>query len=277
METGKIVEVHTVDAFVGHGLLGNPAGVCPLDGWLPDAQMQDIARRMALSETAFFVPEGGDQALRWFTPTTEVDLCGHATLASAAVYFDRIAPQKKQVRFRSRRAGVLTVARRDGVFELDFPARPATSAPIPGIARALGADPAETLLHGGAAGLAVFGDEDAIRALKPDMALLGNVAPRMVIATAPGRDSDFVSRVFAPRAGIPEDPVTGAAHTTLVPYWSHRLGKSGLHAIQVSVRGGELFCEDRGDRVAIAGRAGIRPGRPASFGEARAIAGPGTA
>lgn len=277
MNSRNTVEVCTVDAFVGHGLLGNPAGVCPLGDWLPDAQMQDIARRMALSETAFFVPEGDDQALRWFTPTTEVDLCGHATLASAAVYFDRIAPQAERVRFRSRMAGVLTVARRDGTFELNFPARPATSAPIHGIAGALGAKPVETLVHEGSAGLAVFADEDTVRALRPDMALLGNVAPRMVIATAPGRNCDFVSRVFAPRAGIPEDPVTGAAHTTLVPFWSHRLGKAGLHAIQVSERGGELFCNDRGNRVAIAGRAGIRPGRPASFGEARAVAGPGAA
>lgn len=269
MKPNTVVDVHTVDAFVGQGLQGNPAGVCAVHRWLPDAAMQDIARRMALSETAFFVPEGGDQVLRWFTPKTEVDLCGHATLASAAFYFDRIAPQAGQVRFRSRRAGILTVTRRGEVFELDFPARPAKPAPIPAIAAALGAEPAETLQHGDAAGLAVLGDENAVRALKPDMALLGNVAPRMVIATAPGRDSDFVCRVFAPRAGIPEDPVTGAAHTTLVPYWSRRLGRARLHAIQVSERGGELFCDDRGDRVAIAGQARIRPGPSARFDAAR--------
>ena len=269
------MQVHTVDAFVGPGLLGNPAGVCALDRWPPDAAMQEIARRMALSETAFFVPEEGDRALRWFTPTTEVDLCGHATLASAAIYFQHIAPDAASVRFRTRHAGMLTVTRRTDLLELDFPARAAVPAAMPGIAGALGAAPLETLLFGELAGLAVFADAETVRRLRPDMALLAGLVPWMIIATAPGADCDFVSRVFAPREGIPEDPVTGAAHTTLVPYWSRRLDKTTLHAMQVSERGGELFCADRGDRTTMAGRAAIRAGNPAVFGEAELAPGRG--
>lgn len=228
--------------------------------------MQAVAREMGLAETAFFAPRDDGYLLRWFTPTVEVDLCGHATLATAAIYFTYMNPGASAVRFHTLTAGSLTVTRNGDLLELDFPARPPAAANIAGVAEALGATPVETLMVPGRACLAVFGHEDEVRALKPDMssvaalsaALAIDAGPELIIATAPGIRSDFVSRVFAPRAGIPEDPVTGAAHTTLVPYWSARLGKAELHAIQASERGGELFCADRGDRIAIAGRAAIR-------------------
>lgn len=251
--------IYIVDAFVGEGLAGNPAAVCPRDGWLDDAVMQDIAREMALSETAFYAPQGnGGYLLRWFTPTIEIDLCGHATLASAAVHFAHIDPGASAVRFDSLKAGSLTVTRKDEMLELDFPARPAAPAAFDGLAEALGAAPTEILRREGATCLAVFDNEAAVRALSPDMAALSALSDRMIIVTAPGDSVDFVSRCFVPREGIPEDPVTGSAHTTSVPYWSKRLGKTELHAIQASARGGELFCTDRGERIAIAGRALIR-------------------
>ena len=251
--------IFIVDAFVGDGLAGNPAAVCPRDGWLSDETMQSVAREMALSETAFYAPQGdGSHLLRWFTPATEVDLCGHATLASAAVYFTHIDPGASAVRFATLKAGPLTVTRQGDLLELDFPARPAMQDSLDGLADALGAQPVEILRIAGATCMAVFEREEDIRGLSPDMAALSALPERMTIATAPGKSADFVSRCFAPRAGIDEDPVTGSAHTTLVPYWSARLNKARLRALQVSARGGELFCSDRGGRVAIAGRARIR-------------------
>lgn len=260
------LKIYVVDAFVGEGLAGNPAGVCPLESWLPDETMQAVAREMGLAETAFIAPRDDGYLIRWFTPTVEVDLCGHATLATAAIYFTHMNTGASAVRFHTLTAGSLTVTRNGDLLELDFPARPPAPADIAGVAEALGATPVETLMVPGRACLSVFDNEEEIRALKPDMsrvaalsaALAIDAGPELIIATAPGIRSDFVSRVFAPRAGIPEDPVTGAAHTTLVPYWSARLGKTDLHAIQASARGGELFCTDRGDRVVMAGRAAIR-------------------
>ena len=250
--------LYVVDAFVGEGLSGNPAAVCPLSGWLPDDVMQAVAREMDLSETAFFVPQGDEYGLRWFTPTVEAKLCGHATLASAAVFFDRIAPAASAIDFESPISGPLGVKRRGDLLELDFPARPAAPRAIAGVAEAFDVKPAEILAAVDYVCLVVFDDEAAVRRLRPDMEKVAALPDVMVIVTAPGDASDFVSRVFVPRAGIPEDPVTGSAHTTLAPYWSARLGKKSLHGIQVSARGGELFCEDRGDRIAIAGRAVIR-------------------
>lgn len=250
--------IFVVDAFVGEGLAGNPAAVCPRDDWLAEELMQAVAREMALSETAFFAPRYDGYLLRWFTPATEVDLCGHATLASAAVYFAYLDSGASAVRFHTLRAGPLTVTRNGELMELDFPARPAVRDSLGGLSAALGAQPTEVLRIPGATCMAVFDSEDAIHELTPNMAALAALEDRMIIATAPGEKADFVSRCFAPRAGIPEDPVTGSAHTTLVPYWSTRLGKADFHAIQASERGGELFCTDRGDRVAIAGRAAIR-------------------
>ncbi len=251
--------IYVVDAFVGEGLAGNPAAVCPRGDWLADDVMQEIAREMALSETAFYAPQGdGSYLLRWCTPATEVDLCGHATLASAAVYFAFLDPGASLVRFDSLKAGSLLVSRNGELLELDFPARPAKKDGADGLTAALGIEPAEVLRIPGATCLAVLDSEQALRDLSPDMAALSALPDRMTIVTAPGEGVDFVSRCFAPSAGIPEDPVTGSAHTTLVPYWSKRLGKTDLHAIQASARGGELFCSDRGDRIAIAGRAAIR-------------------
>lgn len=252
-------KIYVVDAFVGRDLAGNPAAVCPRENWLADEVMQSIAREMALSETAFFAPVDDGYLLRWFTPATEVDLCGHATLASAAVYFTYLDTGASAVRFHTLKAGTLTVTRNEDLLELDFPARPAGPGKLDGLlAAALGATPTDMLRIPGATGMAVFDSEDAVRGLTPDMAALAELEDRMIIATAPGEQADFVSRCFAPRAGIDEDPVTGSAHTTLVPYWSRRLGKAELHAIQASERGGELFCSDRGDRVVISGRAAIR-------------------
>jgi PhzF family phenazine biosynthesis protein len=250
--------IYVADAFVGKGLTGNPAAVCPRDDWLSDEVMQSVAREMALSETAFFAPMDDGYLLRWFTPATEVDLCGHATLASAAIFFAHLDPGASAVRFHTLKAGTLTVTRHGDRLELDFPARKAAPGSLDGLSEALGAEPLEVRRIPGATCMAVFGSEDAVRGLAPDMVAVEALEDRMIIATAPGDKVDFVSRCFAPRAGIPEDPVTGSAHTTLVPYWSARLGKAELHAVQASARGGELFCTDRGDRVAIAGRAAIR-------------------
>lgn len=242
-----------IDAFTSHVFGGNPAAVCPLGHWLPDETLQAIAAENNLSETAFFVPRGADYDLRWFTPATEVDLCGHATLASGALILERLAPDRGSVRFHTR-SGVLEVGREGGRLVMDFPARPA--APVPPSARvaeALGRAPA-ALLRGDRDYMAVFADEAEIRALAPDQARLMTLERLGMIVTAPGRDVDFVSRFFAPRMGVSEDPVTGSAHCTLTPYWADRLKKAALTARQVSARGGELECELSGARVLMKGR-----------------------
>jgi len=247
------IPLYQIDAFTSRVFGGNPAAVCPLATWLPAETMQAIAAENNLSETAFFVKEGGDYELRWFTPATEVDLCGHATLATAALIFERLAPGSAQVRFRTR-SGPLEVSRDGELLIMDFPARPAS--PIKrsaAVVEALGAEPTE-LLAAPRDHLAVFEDERAVRALAPDFRALAALERKGMIVTAPGEDSDFVSRFFAPAVGIAEDPVTGSAHCTLTPYWSKRLGKRRLSARQLSARGGELVCEDRGARVAIMGR-----------------------
>jgi PhzF family phenazine biosynthesis protein len=242
-----------LDAFASRVFTGNPAAVVPLDAWLPDPTLQAIATENSLSETAFFVGGKGDFEIRWMTPTSEVDLCGHATLASAWVVFNELDRGRTQVRFRSQ-SGPLEVSAEGDKLALDFPARPAD--PVAGsaaaLAAALGARPSE--VRASRDYLAVFETEEEVRALAPDMGRVAALDRMAVIATAPGRDSDFVSRFFAPAVGVPEDPVTGSAHCTLVPYWSQRLGKPRLFARQVSARGGELWCADRGERVTIAGR-----------------------
>jgi PhzF family phenazine biosynthesis protein len=195
---------------------------------------------------------GGRYELRWFTPAVEVDLCGHATLASALVVFRHLEPSLEAVSFRSK-SGELRVTRSGDMLTLDFPSRAPSRCEVPtDLARALGQPPRE--VWAARDYMAVYGSEEEVRALTPDIAGLAGVDRFGVIVTAPGDACDFVSRFFAPRQGVPEDPVTGSAHCTLVPYWARRLGKSRLHALQVSRRGGELFCEDRGDRVAIGGR-----------------------
>jgi PhzF family phenazine biosynthesis protein len=243
--------LYQVDAFASRVFAGNPAAVVPLERWLPDATMQAIANENNLSETAFFVPRGDDFDLRWFTPAVEVDLCGHATLASAWVVFERLQPRRTAVRFHTR-SGPLAVERAGGLLAMDLPAaqvRPL--APDPRYGEALGRAPLE--LHRGAFPLAVFARESDVRALAPDFARVAKLDGVLVIATAPGDEVDFVSRVFAPAAGIDEDPVTGAAHCTLVPFWSQRLARKTLRARQISRRGGELLCEDRGERTLLRG------------------------
>ncbi len=247
------IPLYQIDAFTSHLFRGNPAAVCPLDQWLDDEILQAIAAENNLSETAFFVEQDGSYALRWFTPECEVDLCGHATLASAFVLMEYLIPNAKEIQFLSK-SGPLKVKRDGELLALDFPARaPVICQPSDSLVRALGGQPLEIL--SAMDYLVVYSLEDQVRALKPDMELLRSVDRRGVIVTAPGHASDFVSRFFAPGAGIPEDPVTGSAHCTLTPYWAERLGKNKLHALQVSQRGGELFCELRGERVQIAGRA----------------------
>ncbi len=248
------IPLYQVDAFTSKPLTGNPASVCPLEEWLDDAMLQAIAAENNLSETAFFVPEDEGFHLRWFTPAIEVELCGHATLATAWVIFNRFDWPLETIDFRAR-SGALTVSRDGDRLALDFPARPAK--PVAGddaMAAALGATPREILMAGNGNALAVFGGEREVRGLAPDFAKIATLEAFGVIATAPGDgETDFVSRYFVPKAGINEDPVTGSAHCTLVPYWSARLGKRKMFARQVSKRGGELWCEDRGDRTIIAG------------------------
>lgn len=248
------IPIYQVDAFAGRVFAGNPAAVCPLEDWLPDATMQAVAAENNLSETAFFRRGDGGHVIRWFTPAVEVDLCGHATLASGFVVMTQLDRGAEHVVFDSA-SGPLRVTRAGELFSLDFPARRAvTCTPPAGLIAALGAEPREMLEMKGRY-FAVYGDPGIVRGLAPDMAALAQLAPQGIAVTAPDREHDFVSRFFAPSKGIPEDPVTGATHTVLIPYWAARLGKTDLRAVQASSRGGELSCRARGDRVDIAGRA----------------------
>lgn len=249
--------IYQIDAFTSTVFGGNPAAVVPLDSWLPDATLQGIAAENNLAETAYFVPEGDGWRLRWFTPTVEVDLCGHATLASAHLIFDRIKPGATHVRFQTR-SGLLEVDKDGDVLALDFPAMPVTRVQDDGLQKvltqALGHAPMEMWK---ARDLMVVLKSDAdVIGLKPDLSALAKIDAFAVLVTAPGTGGvDFVSRFFAPARGVPEDPVTGSAHCELIPYWAKRLGKTRLKARQVSARGGELECEDQGARVRIAGKA----------------------
>jgi PhzF family phenazine biosynthesis protein len=249
------LSIYQVDAFADAVFGGNPAAVVPMRDWLPDPVLQKIAAENNLSETAYLVPDGAAYALRWFTPTTEVELCGHATLASAAIVFEFLKPASRQVSFTTRRAGTLQVTQRpDGLLEMDFPARPPEpTATPPGLAAALGAQPHEIFGHG-AMTVALFEHEDEVRRLAPDFRALGKVPCGSVIATAPGTEFDFVSRFFGPNVGIDEDPVTGSAHCLLVPFWARRLGRKSLTARQISARGGTILAEHKDDRVLLAGR-----------------------
>ncbi len=251
------IPIYQVDAFAGAPFRGNPAAVCPLGTWLDDRLLQAIAAEDNLPETAFYVREDGRYRLRWFTPTVEVELCGHATLAAAHVILElRHEVASPGITFDSL-SGPLTVARDGDLYVLDFPSRPPAPCPDQALGEALtsalGARPFSVLRAADC--LCVFDREDDVRRLAPDMSKLAALDCFAVIVTAPGSDCDFVSRFFAPKAGIPEDPVTGRAHTTLIPYWSQRTGRKKLFARQISARGGELWCEDRGGRVGIGGRA----------------------
>lgn len=249
------LQYYVVDAFVGAGLKGNPAGVCVLNKWLPDERLQEIASENNLSETAFLVKAGNAFDLRWFTPAVEVDLCGHATLASGCVVFNYLHPALERVQF-STKSSILTVSKDDEFLAMDFPSRPPVLATdSPDIVNGLGKEPLE--VHASRDLLCLFKSEEEVRSLTPNTEILSRVENLGVIATAPGNNSDFVSRFFAPRAGIPEDPVTGSAHCTLTPFWSQRLGKTELHALQVSARGGEIYCTNYGERVNLRGRARV--------------------
>lgn len=252
------VPLYWVDAFATRVFEGNPAAVVPLSTWLPDALMQRIAFENGLAETAFLVRTGPARFhLRWFTPLLEVNLCGHATLAAAHTIFTQLGEAGELLTFDSR-SGPLIVTRRGDRYELDFPARPAvpTSQVPPELLKSLSKPPREMrVVASHRYYLAIYDEAEQVRSIRPDFPLLGSLGDVRAIVTAPGEDCDFVSRFFAPGAGVPEDPVTGSAHCTLVPYWAERLGKNQLHARQVSARGGEIWCELRGERVGMAGRA----------------------
>jgi predicted PhzF superfamily epimerase YddE/YHI9 len=249
------IPIYQVDTFTGAVFRGNPAAVCPLVTWPEDELLQAVAAENNLSETAFLVARDKHFELRWFTPRVEVDLCGHATLAAAYVVFHYLDIHLEQAEFDTR-SGRLSVRREGPRLAMDFPALVAKACDVPEeLVRGLGAAPVEVLK--GLDYLAVFESEARVRSLAPDFELLGRLDARGVIATAPGEKSDFVSRFFAPRVGIPEDPVTGSAHCALVPYWSEKLRKKEMYAFQVSARGGELFCENLAERVKISGEAAI--------------------
>ncbi|GLH68794.1 putative isomerase [Geothrix rubra] len=242
-----------VDAFTTRRFAGNPAAVMLLADFPADSVLQAIAAENNLAETAFLVPEGRDYRLRWFTPTVEVPLCGHATLASAAVVMERLEPGRRRVIFHTA-SGPLAVDRTDTGYLMDFPARRPEPVPVPpGMAEALGADPlevvADTFNY-----LALLENAQIVRGLVPDLAAIARLDRSGVIVTAPGEgDYDFISRYFAPAKGIPEDPVTGGAHCALAPYWAGRLGRATLRAFQASQRGGEITCRLAGDRVELEG------------------------
>jgi len=248
-----IIPYFHIDAFTDRAGTGNPAGVCLLEEWLPDTQMQAIAYENNHSETAFVVGKDDQFQIRWFSPTVEIDLCGHATLAAAkALYSDR-RTSAPRLHFQSK-SGELLVERQGERLVLDFPAAdPLPCQPVPLLAKGLGKVPVELLRSRFLT--AVFPDEETVKALQPDFETLKQIDVFAVLATAPGKSSDYVLRCFGPRAGIPEDPVTGSAQCELVPYWSKRLGKKFLHARQISARGGDLFCEMAAPRVKIGGHA----------------------
>jgi PhzF family phenazine biosynthesis protein len=248
------IPFYHVDAFASRPFEGNPAAVCPLESWLPDAKLQAIAAEHNLSETAFYVAQGDHYDLRWFTPEVEIELCGHATVATAHVILSVRGESKASRLVFQSKSGELGVDRDDNLYTLDFPSRPPQACAVPpNLAKALGATPKTVLAARDY--FCVFDSEDEVLALKPDMAALAALDRFAVIVTAPGTDCDFVSRFFAPAKGVPEDPVTGSAHCTLIPYWAERLAKTTLFARQRSRRGGEIWCADRGPRVGIAGRA----------------------
>jgi PhzF family phenazine biosynthesis protein len=255
--TGMAVPLFHVNAFTDRPFSGNPAAVSPLRAWLDDETLQAVAAENNLSETAFFVRQGEAHRLRWFTPRCEVNLCGHATLASAFVLLTIYEPGQETFQFLTR-SGLLTVRRQGELLAMDFPKLIPWTCP----------SPPKDLMEGLGAGedrvkvlqikdnyFVVYDSEDAVRAVRPDFSRLEKLHPAGVAVTAPGDVADFVSRYFAPSYGIPEDPVTGSTHCSLTPYWAERLGKSALHALQVSERGGELWCELTDDRVQIKGKA----------------------
>lgn len=245
--------IYQIDAFAEKAFEGNPAAVVPLEEWLPDTVMQSIAEENNLAETAFFIPEGYGFHIRWFTPKDEVKLCGHATLASAYVLFNCLGYEGESVVFASL-SGELIVTREGELLTLDFPNQMPAVCELPeALEKGLGKQPLACLAYEDY--VVVFDSEDEVAAIQPDFRYLEQLDRRGVIITSPGNKSDFVARFFAPKLGVPEDPVTGSAYTHLTPYWAEELGKTKLFAIQISPRTGKLMCEVKGDRVLIAGKA----------------------
>jgi PhzF family phenazine biosynthesis protein len=246
------LDIYQVDAFTNKVFGGNPAAICPLDEWLDAELMQKIALENNLSETAFFVKKGDAYEIRWFTPTYEIDLCGHATLASAFVIFEVLKLEESLIEFHSHKSGSLSVEKKGDILVLDFPSRPVSACEAPkGLIEAIGKQPKEVLKARDY--FLVYESEEEVLDINPNFSKLLEIDAHGFIVTARGDSSDFVSRFFAPEVGVFEDPVTGSSHCNLIPYWAEKLGKTELFARQISARGGELFCELKGDRVKIGG------------------------
>jgi len=253
----KKIKIYQIDAFTDKLFSGNPAAVCILDTWISDELMQLIGNENNLAETAFVIPNGQDFEIRWFTPTVEVDLCGHATLATAFVFFNILNYQDSLIRFHSPRSGLLTVEKKDDMLFLDFPTDRLTALTEEQseiLERCIGIAPLESY-KGKTDYIAIIDNESLLRNLQPDLNEISKLKARGLVVTAKGDDVDFVSRFFAPQSGINEDPVTGSAHTSLLPLWSKKLDKNRLIASQLSKRGGQLVCEFKGDRCMIGGKA----------------------
>jgi PhzF family phenazine biosynthesis protein len=251
----KKISMFQVDAFTDTLFSGNPAAVCMLDSWIPDHTMQAIAGENNLAETAFVVKNPDSYQIRWFTPTVEVDLCGHATLAAAFVLFECLGCESPEIIFHSNRSGELKVFRRNDLLFLDFPTDELTpSSDRQGVARCIGSEPLE-VYRGKTDIIAVVENESIVRNLKPDLKETARLEARGLIVTAKGEEVDFVSRFFAPQSGIDEDPVTGSAHTSLIPLWANKLGKKEMQAKQLSKRGGKIVCIENGVRSLIGGKA----------------------
>jgi len=247
--------IYQIDAFTDKIFSGNPAAVCPLEAWLPDEILQNIAAENNLAETAFFIKDGDAYELRWFTPAVEVDLCGHATLAAAFVLFNHLNHAGKEIIFHSRRSGILKVTGKDHFLTLDFPSDNLDPVNMTDALNACFNETAIEIFKGRTDYMFVYESEKQIGEIQPYLQEIARLAARGVIVTARGSKADFVSRFFAPQCGINEDPVTGSAHTTLIPYWSGKLGKNELTAIQLSKRKGMLKCRYLDERVEISGQA----------------------
>ncbi len=246
--------IYQIDAFANKVFSGNPAALVPLENWLDDSLMQQIAMENNLAETAYFVKTEAGYHLRWFTPEYEIDLCGHATLASAYVIKNFVEPHIAEINFSTQKAGILKASAKDGLYTLDFPSRPPQTCEVPdGLLQSLGIGNAVEVLRSRDY-FVVLPDEDAVRNVEPDYNLMKELDTIGVIITAKGHNADVVSRCFYPGAGIPEDPVTGSAHCNVVPYWAEKLGKTKLFCQQLSSRGGDLLCELQGDRVLMSGK-----------------------
>ena len=249
------IRIYQVDAFTDELFAGNPAAVCILQDWISDHLLQSIGAENNLPETAFIVARGKEFEIRWFTPAVEVDLCGHATLASAYVLFNYLDYKGSEIVFNSPKSGKLIVRKQDEFLYLDFPSDVLEECDlISRIRECIGIHPGKTL-KGKTDYIAVLDSEKEVQGIHPDFTQIAELGGRGLIVTAPGDSVDFVSRFFAPQTGINEDPVTGSAHTSLIPYWSARIGKKEMVARQLSERGGELMCEFKGDRVLIGGKA----------------------